>query len=88
MRVEVLENFYDNEMKTLHIKGDIFEVSEKRAVQIRTVLSNHIIEVQEAKEEIDLDAMTKKELIAYAESKGIELDSKLNKAQMIEKLEV
>lgn len=88
MRVEVLENFYDNEMKTLHIKGDIFEVSEKRAVQIRTVLSNHIIEVQEAKEEIDLNAMTKKELIAYAESKGIGLDSKLNKAQMIEKLEV
>lgn len=88
MRVEVLVNFYDNEMKTLHIKGDIFEVSEKRAVQIRTVLSNHIIEVQEAKEEIDLNAMTKKELIAYAESKGIELDNRLNKAQMIEKLEV
>ncbi len=86
MRVEVLENFYDNEMKTLHIKGDIFEVSEKRAVQIRTVLSNHIIEVQE--NTVNLNDMTKKELIAYAESKGIELDGKLNKAQMIEKLEV
>ena len=86
MRVEVLENFYDNEMKTLHIKGDIFEVSEKRAVQIRTVLSNHIIEVQE--NTVNLNDMTKKELIAYAENKGIELDSKLNKAQMIEKLEV
>lgn len=86
MRVEVLVNFYDNEMKTLHIKGDIFEVSEKRAAQIRTVLSNHIIEVQE--DAINLNDMTKKELIAYAESKGIELDSRLNKAQMIEKLEV
>jgi len=86
MRVEVLENFYDNEMKTLHIKGDIFEVSEKRAVQIRTVLSNYIIEVQE--DTVNLNGMTKKELIAYAESKGIELDSRLNKAQMIEKLEV
>jgi len=88
MRVEVLENFYDYEMKTLHKKGDIFEVNEKRAVQIRTVLSNHIVEVQEDKEELDLSDMTKKELIAYAESQGIELDSRLNKAQMIEKLEV
>jgi len=80
MRVEVLNDFYDLQMKTLHKKGDIFEVNEKRAVQIRTVLSNHIVEVQDT----NLNDMTKKELIAYAESKGIEITSKMTKAELLE----
>lgn len=84
MRVEVLENFYDYEMKTLHRKGDIFEVSKKRAVQIRTVLSNHIIEVPD--ESVNLNEMTKKELFEIALEKGIETNPKMTKAELTELL--
>lgn len=97
MRVEVLENFYDMQMQTLHSKGDLIDITEERAVQIKTVLSGHIkiVEMPEDKEtetvSVDLENMTKKELIAYGESKGIKLDSRMNKNQinqMISELEV
>lgn len=90
MRVEVLENFYDLQMKTLHSKGDLIDITEERAVQIKTVLSGHIkfVEEIEAEPEQGLSQMTKKELLAYAESKGIKLDGRLNKSQMISELEV
>lgn len=92
MRVEVLENFYDMQMQTLHSKGDLIDITEERAVQIKTVLSGHIkiVEILQKKEtvSVDLESMTKKELIAYGESKGIKLDSRMNKNQMISELEV
>jgi len=97
MRVEVLDNFYDMQMQTLHSKGDLIDITEERAVQIKTVLSGHIkiVEIQkleepesEPEETTDLNNMTKKELIAYAESKGIKLDNRMNKNQMISELEV
>ena len=90
MRVEVLKNFYDLQMKTLHSKGDLIDITEERAVQIKTVLSGHIkfVEEIEAEPEQDLSQMTKKELIAYAESQGINVDARMNKSQIIEALEV
>ena len=97
MRVEVLDNFYDMQMQTLHSKGDLIDITEERAVQIKTVLSGHIkiVEIQpeiepelEPEETTDLNNMTKKELITYAESKGIKLDNRMNKNQMISELEV
>ena len=98
MRVEVLDNFYDMQMQTLHSKGDLIDITEERAVQIKTVLSGYIkiveiepeLELEEEPEEetTDLNSMTKKELITYAESKGIKLDNRMNKNQMISELEV
>ncbi len=40
----------------------------------------------EIEEGVDLEELTKKELIAYAEQLGIELDSRSTKAEMIEKI--
>lgn len=87
MRVEVLENFYDVQMKTLHSKGDIIDITKERAAQIRTVLSGYIRIVEVQKEaEIDFNEMTKKELIAYAKINGITIDQRMSKAQIIDEL--
>lgn len=40
----------------------------------------------EIKEGVDLEELSKKELIAYAEQLGIKLDSRSTKAEMIEKI--
>ena len=40
----------------------------------------------EIKDGVDLEELSKKELIAYAEQLGIELDSRSTKAEMIEKI--
>ncbi len=40
----------------------------------------------EIKEGVDLEELTKKELIAYAEQLGIEIDGRSTKAEIIEKI--
>jgi len=85
MKVEVLNNFYDTQTETLHTKGEIIEVTEKRAAQIMTVLSGYIVEVKDT--EPDFSGMTKKELLEILSSKNIQTNPRMSKADLIELME-
>ena len=79
MKVKVLKQFRDKHTKGLHKIGTIIEITNERYEEINSTSHGILVKV-------DLDGMTKKELIEYAHEKGIELDNKMNKAEMIKEL--
>ncbi len=84
MKVKVLRKFRDKYTKQVYDKGRIIEVANERYEEINSTA--HGILVQAIEEEINLEDMTKKEIIKYAEKKGIELNPRMTKADMIKEL--
>lgn len=83
MRVKILRKFRDKYTKEVYEKGDIIEVTNERYEEINSTAHGILVEKLD---EIDLGSMTKKELIEYAKNKGIELDMRMTKAEILKEL--
>jgi hypothetical protein len=87
MKVKVLKTF--GYKKCLYTTDQVLNITKAEEEYINSSKAGLLVEViEEPEEETNLNRMTKKELLAYAESKGIKLDGRLNKSQMISELEV
>jgi len=83
MKVKVLRRFRDKYTKQVYDKGQIIEVTNERYEEINSTAHGVLVEKLD---EIDLGSMSKKELVEYAKIKGIELDMRMTKADMIKEL--
>jgi len=83
MKVKVLRRFKDKYTKQVYDKGQIIEVTNERYEEINSTAHGVLVEKLD---EIDLGSMSKKELVEYAKIKGIELDMRMTKADMIKEL--
>jgi hypothetical protein len=83
MKVKVLRKFRDKYTKQVYDKGRIIEVTNERYEEINSTAHGILVEKLD---EIDLGSMTKKELVEYAKNKGIELDMRMAKAEMLKEL--
>ena len=83
MKARVLRRFKDKYTKKIYEKGDIIEVDNERYEEINSTAHGILVEKLD---EIDLGSMTKKELVEYAKNKGIELDMRMTKAEMLKEL--
>ena len=83
MKVKVLRKFRDKYTKQVYDKGQIIEVTNVRYKEINSTAYGILVEKLN---EIDVGNMTKKELVEYAKNKGIELDMRMTKAEMIKEL--
>lgn len=87
LKVKVVKRFRDklDNMKIKEI-GEVIEVSKERYKELITSPFGIFVEELVKDEIIDLDNMTKKELIKYAKTKGISLDAKMTKEDIIKEL--
>jgi hypothetical protein len=84
MKVKVVRRFRDKYTKKLYEKGQIIEVSHERYEEINSTAHGILVEPIP----VDLENMTKAELLEYAEVKGIEgLNNRMTKAEIIAALE-
>ena len=83
MKVKVLRNFRDKYTKKLYKKGQIIDVTNERYEEINSTAHGILVEKVE---EINFESMTKKELAEYAKNKGIKLNMKMTKEEMIKEL--
>ena len=83
MKVKVVRRFRDKYTKKLYKKGQIIEVTNERYEEINSTAHGILVEKLN---EIDVGNMTKKELVEYAKNKGIELDMRMTKAEMLKEL--
>lgn len=83
LKARVLRRFRDKYTKKNYEKGDIIEVDNERYEEINSTAHGILVEKLD---EIDLGSMTKKELVEYAKNKGIELDMRMTKAEMLKEL--
>ena len=83
MKVKVVRRFRDKYTKKLYKKGQIIEVTNERYEEINSTAHGILVEKLD---EINLGSMTKKELVEYAKNKGIELDMRMTKAEMLKEL--
>lgn len=82
MKVKVIKQFKDKYTKVLHRETEIIEITKERFEEINSTSFGVLVE----EVSINLEDMTKKELVAYAKEKDIELDMKMTKKEMIEEL--
>lgn len=87
LKVKVVKRFRDK-LDNMKIKevGEVIEVSKERYKELVTSPFGVFVEELAKDEIIDLDNMTKKELIKYAKTKDISLDTKMTKKEMIKEL--
>jgi hypothetical protein len=84
MKVKVLRRFKDKYTKQVYDKGRIIEVTNERYEEINSTAHGILVEPIP----VDLENMTKAELLEYAEAKGIEgLNNRMTKAEIIAALE-
>ncbi len=83
MRVKVLKRFKDKYTKKIYEIGEIIEVTNERYEEINSTTHGILVEKVE---EINFESMTKKELAEYAKNKGIKLNVKMTKEEMIKEL--
>ena len=84
MKVRVLRRFRDKYTKKIYGIGEIIEVSHERYEEINSTAYGILVEPIP----VDLENMTKAELLEYAEAKGIEgLNNRMTKAEIIAALE-
>ena len=84
MKVKVLRRFKDKYTKQVYDKGQIIEVTNERYEEINSTAHGILVEPIP----VDLENMTKAELLEYAEAKGIEgLNNRMTKAEIIAALE-
>lgn len=85
--------YYDGRFRVPYKAGETLECDhelERRLVEVDRIAefvgaepSTPSTPTDEVEEAPDLDSMTKAELIAYAEQRGIEVDAKSRKAEII-----
>ena len=85
--------YYDGRFRVPYKAGETLECDpelERRLVEVDRIAefvsaepSTPSATTDEVEEAQDLDSMTKAELIAYAEKRGIEVDAKSRKAEII-----
>lgn len=83
MKVKVLSKFRDKYTKEIYETGQIIDITHERYEEINSTAHGVLVEKIQV---VDFDSMTKKELVKYAKEKGIELDMKMTKAEMIKEL--
>ena len=84
MKVRVLRRFRDKYTKKIYGIGEIIEVTNERYEEINSTAHGILVEPIT----VDLENMTKAELLEYAEVKGIEgLNNRMTKAEIIAALE-
>ncbi len=83
MKVKVLRKFRDKYTKEIYETGQIIDITHERYEEINSTA--HGILVKKV-EEINFESMSKKELVEYAKNKGIELNIKMTKEEMIKEL--
>ena len=83
MKVKVIKKFIDKYTKEVYEIGQIIEVANERYEEINSTAHGILVEKLD---EIDLGSMTKKELVEYAKNKGIELNMRMTKAEMLKEL--
>ncbi len=96
MVIKVISNNVIHNGESIGIGGVIKDIDEKNAkrlcenglceVLFDVEVDGDISEAELHEEEIDLEKMTKAELIEYAENIGVEVDGKDTKAKIIEKI--
>jgi len=84
MKVKVLRKFRDKYTKEIYETGQIIDITHERYEEINSTA--HGVLVQSVEKKINLEDMTKKEIIEYAKSKGVELNTRMTKAEMIKEL--
>lgn len=86
--VKVIKRFKDKYTKEIKEVGQVMKITKERYEQLATSPSGVFVEKLEIVEDevVYLDDMTKKELVEYAKNKGIELDMRMTKAEMIKEL--
>lgn len=85
MRTKVITKFQDKNTKALHEVGDTIEITDKRFEEINSASYRVFVEAIE-EENINFDNMTKKEIVKFAEEKGIDLNMRMTKKEMVEEL--
>jgi len=83
MKTKVLRKFRDKYTKEIYETGQIIDITHERYEEINSTAHGILVEKLD---EIDLGSMTKKELVEYAKNKGIELDMRMTKVEMIKEL--
>ena len=83
MKVKVVKKFIDKYTKEVYETGQIIDITHERYEEINSTAHGILVEKLD---EIDLGSMTKKELVEYAKNKGIELDMRMTKAEMLKEL--
>lgn len=82
MKVEVIKTFRDKHTKDLHEKGKILKISNERYEEINSTSHGFLVKALEP----NYNSMTKKELVEIAKEKGIELDMRMTKGEMVKEL--
>jgi len=83
MKVRVVKKFVDKYTKQVYEIGQIIDITHERYEEINSTAHGILVEKLD---EINLESMTKKELVEYAKNKGIELDMRMTKAEMLKEL--
>jgi hypothetical protein len=87
MTVKVISGEVIHNGERVKIGGVVKGISKEDAERLcKCGLCEMLGDAEEIDETKDLDEMTKPELIAYAESIGVEVDNKDTKAKIIEKI--
>jgi ribosomal protein L9 len=84
MKVKVLQKFRDNKLKCIHNEDDVIEISKERYEKLNSISPDLVETIEE--ETINFDSMTKKEIVKFAEEKGIDLNMRMTKKEMVEEL--
>ncbi len=82
MTVKVIKQFKDKYTKTLHKAGDIIEISNERYEEINSTSHGVLVKAVE----VNYNGLTKKELVEIAKEKGIKLDMRMTKGEMVKEL--
>lgn len=85
MKYNVIRRFRDKYTGEIYLPGVTFESDE--AGRIKDLLNRKLIEPMPEDELPDYNAMTKKELMALLDEKGIEYSERQTKAELIELLQ-
>lgn len=83
MKVKVVKKFIDKYTKEVYETGQIIDITHERYEEINSTAHGVLVEKLD---KINLESMTKKELVEYAKNKGIELNMRMTKAEMLKEL--
>ena len=98
MKAKVLRKFRDKYTKEIYETGQIIDITHERYEEINSTAHGVLVEAIEQDggwkdyaekyplTEEWLSSMTKMELVEYAKSKGVELNTRMTKAEMIKEL--
>jgi len=81
MEYKVIRRFRDKYTGEIYLPGDAFESDE--ADRIEDLLNRKLIESMPEGEQPDYNAMTKKELMALLDERGIDYNPRQTKAELI-----